>query len=187
MAFPKKLEKFLEKYGVNYEVLEHKTVYTAFDAAQTLKKKLSEIAKTLAMKVDKKYALIVLPASHRADLAKLKKLLKVKKLEIIKETEMAKALKVKPGAITPFGKFHNIPVYLDKTLLKNKLIIASTGSFSESVLMKTKDLLETGAESIGQFAKAHKYKAVKSKKSKVKIKSKPKAKIAKKKKIVKNK
>jgi len=166
MALPKKIEKFLEKYGIDYDILEHKTVYTAFDAAQTLKKKLSEIAKTLAMKADRKYALIVLPASHRADLAKLKKLLKVKKLEIIKETEMAKALKVKPGAITPFGKFHNIPVYLDKTLLKNKLIIASTGSFSESVLMKTKDLLETGAEAIGQFAKAHSYKKARKQKNK---------------------
>lgn len=166
MPLPKKLEKFLKDHGINYDLLEHKTVYTAFDAAQTLKKKLDEIAKTLAIKADKKYALIVLPASHRADLDKLKKMLKADKLEIVKETEMAKALNVKPGAITPFGKFHNVPVYIDKSLLKTKLIVASTGSFTESVLLKTKDLLETGAEALGEFAKKHSFKKAKKQKSK---------------------
>ncbi|MFH0854112.1 MAG: YbaK/EbsC family protein [bacterium] len=155
---PKKLEKFLKDHNINYDLLEHKKVYTAFDAAQTLKKKLEDIAKTLAIKADKKYALIVLPASHRADLDKLKKMLKVDKLEIVKETEMAKVLNVKPGAVTPFGKFHNVPVYLDNALLKSRLIVASTGSFTESILLKTKDLLETGAEAAGQFAKKHSYK-----------------------------
>ncbi|MFH1191945.1 MAG: YbaK/EbsC family protein [bacterium] len=168
----KKLEKFLEKHGIDYDLLEHKTVYTAFDAAQTLKKKLEEIAKTLFLKADKKYVLIVIPASHRADLVKLKKMLKVEKLEIVKETEMASALNVKPGAVTPFGKFHGVPVYVDKALLKSKLIVASTGSFSESILMKTKDLLETGAEVVGAFAKKHEFKKTKKPvvKGKVKIK-----------------
>ncbi|MFH1029978.1 MAG: YbaK/EbsC family protein [bacterium] len=163
---PKKLEKFLKDHGINYDLLEHKTVYTAFDAAQTLKRKLEEIAKTLAIKADKKYALIVLPASHKADLNKLKKMLKADKLEIVKETEMAKALNVKPGAVTPFGKFHNVPVYIDKSLLKTKLIVASTGSFTESVLMKAKDLLETGAEVVGAFAKKHNFNKTRKQKSK---------------------
>ena len=79
MPVPKPLVKFLDKHGINYDVLEHKTVYTAYDLAQTLKKEVKDIAKTLALKADKQYILIVLPASHKADLAKLKKLLKVKK------------------------------------------------------------------------------------------------------------
>lgn len=175
----KKLEKFLSDHGIDYDVLQHKTVYTAFDAAQTLKKKLGEISKSLLMKADKKYVLIVMPASHRADLGKLKKLLKVKNLEIVQEKEMAKVLKVKPGAVTPFGKFHGLPVYVDKALLKSKLIVASTGSFTESVLMKAKDLLETGVESVETFAKEHKYKIQKPKKKvakKIAVKSKIKAK-----------
>lgn len=172
MAISKKLEKFLNDHGINYDVLEHKTVYTAFDAAQTLKKKLSEISKSLLMKADKKYILIVMPASHKADLQKLKKILKVKDLEIVQEKEMAQALNIKPGAVTPFGKFHNLPVYVDKALLKSKLIVASTGSFTESVLMKAKDLLETGVDSVENFAKTHNYKINNPKQKSKKIKSK---------------
>lgn len=172
MSISKKLQKILDEKKIKHEILKHKTVYTAFDLAQTLGKKLTEVAKTLALKVDKRYILIVLPASHRADLARLKKLLKVKKIEIIKETEMSKIFKVKPGAIVPFGSFHGVPVYIDKALLKSKVIIASAGTFSESIRLKTKDLLLAGVEKIDSFSKPHKFKKpkpVKAKTKKVKI------------------
>ena len=73
---PKKITNFLEKHNIPYDVLEHKTVYTAFDAAQTLSKKLSEIAKTLAVKADKKYVLVVVPADRKVNLEKLRKSLR---------------------------------------------------------------------------------------------------------------
>jgi len=170
MPVPKPLIKFLDKHGINYDVLEHKTVYTAYDLAQTLKKELKEIAKTLALKADKQYILIVLPASHRADLAKLKKLLKVSKLEIIKEKKLSDVFKMKPGTVAPFAKFLNIPVFLDKSLLKNKLIIASAGSYSKKFQMKLKDFMETGAEVVGTFGQAQKYKPQKKTASKKKKK-----------------
>ena len=180
MPVPKKLVKFLDDHGIDHEILEHKTVYTAFDLAQTTKKKLQEIAKTLAVKADKKYMLVVVPASHRLDLAKLKKLLKAKKLEIIKETQIAKALKVKPGTLTPLAKFHNMPVYVDKALLKSKLILVNAGSVTESLALKAKDLLTVGAEAAGNFAKTHKFKKVKVRPRKVKKVSKRKVKSKKK-------
>lgn len=40
---PAKIKKFLEKNKIKHEVLKHRTVYTAYDMAQTLKKKLSEV------------------------------------------------------------------------------------------------------------------------------------------------
>ena len=168
MAIPKKLQQLLNEKKIKHEILKHKTVYTAFDLAQTLGKKVTEVAKTLALKVDKRYILVVLPASHRADLKRLAKLLKVKKIDIIKETEMSKVFKVKPGAIVPFGSFHGVPVYLDKSLLRSKDIIASAGTFTESLRLKTKDLLLAGAEKIESFSKPHKFKKPKVVKTKIK-------------------
>ena len=180
MPVPKKLVKFLDEHGIDHEILEHKTVYTAFDLAQTTKKKLQEIAKTLAIKADQKYVLVVVPASHRLDLGKLKKLLKAKKLEIVKETQIAKAFKVKPGTLTPLAKFHNVPVYVDKALLKSKLVVVNAGSYTESLAMKAKDLLTVGAEAAGNFAKTHKFKKPKVTKCKKKTVKKCKAKKKKK-------
>lgn len=178
---PKRVTNFLEKYNVNYEILEHKTVYTAFDAAQTLGKKLSEITKTLAIKADRKYFLLVIPAEHKVNFEKLEKLLKVKKAKIVKEIDIKKIFKVKPGTLIPFVAFHKIPVYLDKTLLKNKIIIVSGGSYTESLKLKVKDLLEQGAEALTAFSKKHKFKKIKANKPKQKKKTAAKKTVVKKK------
>ena len=158
MPIPKKIINFLDKHDIGYEILEHKTVYTAFDAAQTMGKKLSEIAKTLAVKVDKKYVLVVVPASHKINFDKLKKLLKAKKITIVKEVDIKNIFKVKPGTLLPFGVFHKIPVFIDKTLLKSKVVIVSAGSYTQSLKLKAKDLIEHGAETLTIFSKAHKFK-----------------------------
>lgn len=153
MPIPAKLKNYLDKNKINYEEIKHKTVYTVHDKAETMKKKLKEIAKTLALKADKKYILVVLPADARLDLAKLKNLLGVKKLEIIKETVLSKVFKIKPGTHVPFGTYHKIPVFVDKALLKSRVVIASAGSYTDSVKIKTKDLLRTGGELLNSFSK----------------------------------
>lgn len=160
MAIPKQVTNFLDKYGINHEILEHKTVYTAYDAAQTLGEKISDITKTLALKVDKKYVLVVLPADRRLDIEKIKKSLNAKKIEIIKEIDIAKVFKIKSGKLLPFGTFHKVPVYVDKVLLKSKAIIISSGSHTESLKLKTKELLDHGAEVLASVSNSHKFKKV---------------------------
>ena len=148
MAIPKKLLKHLEKTKTKFDVLEHRKVYTAYDLAQTTKSKLQDIAKTVLVKADKKYYLVVVPSHYQLDFTKIKKLLKVKKVGMAKENEMKTKFKVKPGAITPFGTIHNVEVIIDKTLLKAKDIILGAGSFTESIRMKIKDFMKVEDENI---------------------------------------
>lgn len=148
MAIPKKVLNYLEKAKAKFEVLEHRTVYTAYDLAQTTKSKLQEIAKTLLVKVDKDYYLVVLPAHYKLDLAKVKKMLKGKKVTIAKEGEMKKKFKVKPGAITPFGGVHKVGVIVDKSLLKVKDALFGAGSYTESVRMKVKDFIALEGDNV---------------------------------------
>jgi Ala-tRNA(Pro) deacylase len=153
---PKKLQNYLDKTKVGYKTIRHKTVYTAYDAAATMRAKLNEIAKTLVVKADKFYVLVVLPASHKLDLGKFKKVLKAKKTEIAKEKVMQAVFKVKPGAITPFGELYKIPVYIDKALLKAKKIIASAGTYEDSVVMTVKNFIKATGGAMGNFGKRKK-------------------------------
>jgi len=153
MAIPKKLLTYLDKAKIKYKIVRHKTVYTAYDAAQTLGAKLGEIAKTLVIKADKIYLLAVLPASHNLDLGKLKKIVKAKKVEITKEGIMKKIFKIKPGAITPFGEIYKVPIYIDKGILRAKKIIAGAGTFEESVVMTAKNFLKATGGITGVFGK----------------------------------
>src|SRR3989338_7978133 len=90
MAIPAKVKSYLEKNLGRYEVLTHKTVYTAYDAAQTLRRELKEIAKSLLIAADRAYIIVVVPAHMRIDLVKLKKSLKAKKVSIPNEKVMVK-------------------------------------------------------------------------------------------------
>ncbi len=154
---PAKIRKFLENNKVKHTVIKHKTVYTAYDLANTLKKKLNEVAKTLVIKVDKGHVLVVLPASHQVDFKSLKKLLKAKKVDVDKENVMVKIFKVKAGALSAIhGTINKIPVYVDKSLTKAKKIVAQAGSFEESLHITAKDFIKAVDGQLAVFSKKKK-------------------------------
>ncbi|MFA6215002.1 MAG: YbaK/EbsC family protein [Patescibacteria group bacterium] len=178
MPIPKHIKTYLDKNLAKYDAITHKTVYTAYDAAQTLQKELKEIAKNLLVATDKAYIIAVVPAHMRIDLAKLKQALKVKKVSIPDEKMMLKVFKVKPGTMTAFGGLHKVEVWVDKSLLKTKDVILTAGSFTDSIRMKAKDFIELEQAKLANFAKTGGYKLqVRSKK---KVKKSGKKKVAKK-------
>lgn len=146
MAASKKILTHLKAGKATFEIVEHKKVYTAYDLARTLGEKLDKIAKTLLVEVElpkvkkgKNYFVVVLPASYRLDLQKLKKELKAKSAALAPERIMKK-LGIEPGELTPFGSLHNLEVLLDRGLLKAREAILSAGSLTDAVRMKVKDL-----------------------------------------------
>ena len=163
MPIPKNVEGYLKKANKKFDQISHKTVYTAYDLAQTLKKELKDIAKTLLIKADKVYVLAVVPASMRIDIKKLKKVLKAKDVSIPKENVMVKVFKIKLGAITAFGKLHKVETVVDKSLLKAKDVILQAGSFTDSIRMKAKDFIEMEEAKLANFAQGAGYKAPKKK------------------------
>ena len=153
-----------------YDEIAHKTVYTAYDAAQTLRKELKEVAKSLLIATDKAYIIVVVPAHMRIDLKKLRQALKAKKVSIPSEKMMVKIFKVKPGSMTAFGGLHKVEVWADKSLLKTKDIIISAGNFTDSVRMKVKDFIALEEAKLANFAKVGGYKLQKPSKRKTKRK-----------------
>jgi len=161
MPIPKKVEDYLNKANKAFETVSHKTVYTAYDLAKTLKKDLKSIAKALLVRADNEYVIVVLPSSSRINLQKLKTALKAKKVTIPGEKVMKEAFKVKPGAITAFGGLHKVKTVVDKGLIKTKDVIVQAGSFTDSVRIKVKDFIDMEEAAILNFAEKAKYKVPK--------------------------
>lgn len=183
---PAKMIKYLDKAGVKHEILEHKTVYTAIDAANTLKKKMNEIAKSLIVKADKDYFLILLPADKNLDFEKIKKFVSklgkkdVKVIKIPGEKFIENSLKIKAGTLSAFGNLHKIPVLIDKELEKvNKAIFAS-GSLNHSIEMLMKDFIKLEKGVLGNFGVKKKIKKQKVTPKKKKVTKKPVKKVIKK-------
>lgn len=168
MAVSKKLLKHLEESEKDFEIVEHRTVYTAYDAAATMHVKLNSIAKSLLVKINKPlvhglkpYAVVIVPADKNIDLKKIAKVvstkdLKITKVTIPKENIMKTVFKVKPGAMAAFASLYKIPVVVDKAL--KGTVVFSAGSFNESVKMKVTDFIKLEQAITGEFSIAKKIK-----------------------------
>jgi len=151
MAISKKIINFLEKSKVKYEIIKHKTVYTAFDKSRTLKEKTNIVGKTLVLKISPKEMVIVLiPGDKNLDKVKIKKIINlqrkkedkkiVKKIEFASERLMKNRFKgMKIGAVTPFGNLFKISTFVNKSLLNKKKIILNSGCHDQSIVIKGND------------------------------------------------
>lgn len=156
---PKKLISFLNSVGAKYTVAEHRTVYTAFDAAATQKTDIKMVGKVLGVKLDTTPAMIILPGDKNLDTNALKKEVnklveknmksdepnpllptkKIKKINFLSEAQIIKLFDlVKKGKnvkapAMPFGSLYKMATFIDKPLLKQKKISLPAGSFTESI------------------------------------------------------
>ena len=147
MAIPKKIINFLEKKKIRYQILEHKTVYTAFDKSQTLRMKPNIIGKTLVLKANKDLVIVLIPANKNLDKQKVKKIINkkfkkegkkpVKTIDFASERLMKNKLKgVKIGAIPPFGNLFGFTSLINRSLLGQSKIIINSGDYNQSLEIK---------------------------------------------------
>ncbi|MFQ6084401.1 MAG: aminoacyl-tRNA deacylase [Candidatus Aminicenantia bacterium] len=172
----KKVIRYIEKVNsglkerdkVKYEIIEHKTVYTAFDKAQTLKIKPNIVGKTLILKTDKDLIVSLIPGNKNLDKNKLKKIINswrkknnqkpVKKIEFISERLMKNKFKgVKVGAVPPFGSLFGFLTFIEKSLLNAPKIVVSGGGYNWSIKISPASLKKLIPNLIkGSFTKAKK-------------------------------
>jgi len=165
MSISKKLINYLAEKKINYELIEHRIVFTAWDLVETLHlKKPGEVVKTLLVKMDKDPVMVLLPANKNLDKMKFKKIFNVerkkqglkavKDIDFSKEAWMKKNVKIgELGAIPPFGQLLKMPVFMDNLVFKQPKIIVNTGEYGISLKIKTKDLIKAEQPVKGSFSK----------------------------------
>lgn len=164
--FPKKLSSYLKSKGLDPKVLEHRTAFTAVDAANTLKRKLDQIVKSLLVKADDYYYVVCLPADHNLDFKKIKAAIeqtagkKVKTVLIPDEKTMNKVLKIKNEGLTAFGGLYKVPVMVEKKLAALKKAVFSSGNFNHSVEMGVKEFSRLENAVLANFGIKKKIKVI---------------------------
>lgn len=175
IKIPKKVENFLGKVEVKYELMGHRTVYTAFDKAATLRVKPEVIAKVLTIKTGRELALAAVGGDKNLSVEKLQKLLKTEKISFAKEKTIAESFKgIKPGAIPPFEDLWKMKIICDKKFLESKKIILSAGTYESSLAITPAVFKKLNPEmTIGNFsvARPNKTKVPNAKKTKADKKS----------------
>lgn len=166
MAVNVKTINFLKKSNLRYGMLDHRTVYTAYDKAATLKLKPSDITKTLVLKFEKEMCLAVLPGNKNLDKQKFKAVLNsalkkkglktAKNIDFVPEKAMKSKFKgIMLGAVPPLGEIWGMMTLIDKAAVKRPLVIINCGDYEHSLKLKTKDFLKLFPDVItGNFSKS---------------------------------
>jgi len=165
---PAKLAKLLELKKAKFNVLQHRTVFTAFDASQTLRVDPKQIAKTLIVQLDRELAIAVIPGDCNLDVGALKKVVNAerkkaaepiaaaKKVTLVTERTITNKITDKAGAVTPIGALYKLPTYADKALLKQKKLIVNAGSFTTSLELSGSTYVKLAEPIVGSFSKKRK-------------------------------
>ena len=146
MTISAKLNKFLSQNKVKFEEIKHRQVFTGLDKAATLRVKPGLIAKTLVMRSGKDLAMAILAANRNLNKKKFAKASKLKNPDFVSEILIKNRIKgFKVGAIPPFGQLFKMPTFIDRGLLKEKMVFISAGNYENSLKLSSKVLEKLGA------------------------------------------
>lgn len=136
----KKLKNFLDSHNVEYVSISHSPAYSAQAIAASAHIPGKELAKTVIVKIDDKFAMAVLPASYRVHLGHLKVSVSASHVELATETEVESLFPdCEMGAMPPFGNLYDMDVFVAEQLAEDEEIAFSAGSHTELIKMSYKD------------------------------------------------
>jgi Ala-tRNA(Pro) deacylase len=135
---------YLGERGIAFEVVEHRQTNTAAAEARAAGVPADHAAKSVALVTETRFALAVLPASHRLDLDKARRALGASaSLRLATEAEIAEhAGPFEVGAVPPLGPLLDAVEILDGRLLEHDTILFSGGDHRHGVLIEPNDLVE---------------------------------------------
>jgi Ala-tRNA(Pro) deacylase len=153
MTILRKLKDYLEENKIRYEMGVHAPVYTAQEIAATQHVPGKEMAKVVMVKANGKKVMLVLPASYRVEMKKLKVALNCKKVGILKEKEFEDLFPdCEVGAMPPFGNLYNLEVWVDQILTENESIVFQAGTHVETLKIKFSDYARLLSPNVGDFS-----------------------------------
>ena len=133
------LRKLLDQHKISYKCWTHPSVHTSEEAARMRGVPLESGAKALVLRSEGKFLMVVIAGDKKIDLKRVKDVIKSKRLSLATHEEALHVTHCTIGSIPPFGNLFSIPVYLDKSLLRNVIINFSAGRHDTSIAMSIAD------------------------------------------------
>jgi Ala-tRNA(Pro) deacylase len=133
----------LQTHGVPFAPIAHQQAYTSIDEARALGIEASEVVKTVAVRVAGGYALMAVPATGRLDMHLVQAAVGGRHVRLATEEELLRDFPgFELGALPPLGSLLGAPLYVDQEVLQHETVVFAAGSQTESVQLKTADLLQ---------------------------------------------
>ena len=145
----------LDEAGVAYELLPHAHTETAAAEARALGLARSAVAKTLVLRTPSGYVRVVIAASDRLDIRKVRESVGGgQRVHLASEDDLARFYpEFELGAVPPFGGARRERVLIDRRVAERDWLVLEAGSHDESIRLNTADLVRLTQAEVADFCK----------------------------------
>jgi len=141
MDLEEKIRKKMEAEKVSIESVDHEPVNTNPAMALALGVKESQTVKSLVLKTKEgNFAVFVLPGDKRIDWKIISNQFNTKKVGFATPEEVFELVGCEVGCVPPFGHITELPIYMDKDLLKKDIVYFNPGVHNKSFKVRAWDL-----------------------------------------------
>jgi Ala-tRNA(Pro) deacylase len=136
------VRQHLEDHGVPFEPITHPRAHTSIAEARALGVDAGEVLKTIAVRVPAGYALVVVPATRRLDLQRVRAAVGDRHARLATEAELQRDFPdIELGALPPLAVLTGGRLYVDPEVLRHDTVVFAAGSQTQSVRLKPADLV----------------------------------------------
>ncbi|HEX7733809.1 MAG TPA: YbaK/EbsC family protein [Ktedonobacteraceae bacterium] len=153
MKCQEQLEQYLRERQVTYQIQHHPQAYTAQNIAECEHISGKKVAKSVIVLADNQKVLLVLPATCRVDLDRVRECLGARDVRLAREEEFRNAFpNCEVGAMPPFGNLYSLPVYVERSLTTQETIVFPIGTHTETMSLKYADFERLVQPTVSDFA-----------------------------------
>ncbi len=139
MAVSMTLQEYLNRWGVEYEVLQHNHTSSSLETAEAAHIPGGKLAKCVMTEDYRGYLMVVVPADHHVEFDLLDEATE-RRLELATEPELVDIFDdCEPGAMPPLGEAYGIDVALDISLADCNDVYFEAGNHTELIHLRGED------------------------------------------------
>jgi prolyl-tRNA editing enzyme YbaK/EbsC (Cys-tRNA(Pro) deacylase) len=148
-------DRLAEERVADFKLIPHPRTECASEEAAALGSPPDEVGKTIVLVGDHGFVRVVIPASERLDLHKLRPLVGCgHDVRLATEEELAAVYPMfELGAVPPFGGPTDATI-LDRRLARRETVLVEAGTHSSSIQLATRDLVRVAAAQIADICDA---------------------------------
>jgi Ala-tRNA(Pro) deacylase len=134
------IKDMLEKRGVAYEEMHHRAAFTAQEVAQSEHISGDSLAKVVVVVADGQPVELILPASRRVVLDRVRELLGASEIRLASEAEMEQIFTdCETGAIPPLRHWKDVAVLMDASISCAHELVFQAGTHEDAICLNFQD------------------------------------------------
>lgn len=152
MATAMWIKDMLGQQGVAFEEAHHREVFTSQEVAQSEHISGHSLAKVVAIVADGRLIELVLPASRRVVLEKVRQMLGARQVRLASEAEMDRVFDdVETGAIPALRHWEGVDLIMDESMKTDGPIILQAGTHQDTISLDFRDWFHLVRPRVGAF------------------------------------